>query len=104
MSCLSVYYINYDTNMSFDAIEYNNYFLCDATIGNVNIILPADKIDGTYYEFNRMDTLNNNNITLLPPNNETINGGASINIGVYEYAYALKYGSDWIISVITFRK
>lgn len=85
--------INSTVDMNLNSLEYFEYFIIDATNGNINITLPTG-YDGSYYQFHRLDT-STNVVTFLPQTGDTINGGSSIILPINRYTQPIKMGTDW---------
>ena len=96
----SVHTINSNTDMNQNSLEYNEYFLIDASSGNIDITLPANKGDGSFYQFHRTDE-SNNIVSFFPSSGETVNNTTSITLPINRYVQPIKISDNWIFSIIS---
>lgn len=87
-------------DMEQNNLQYYDYYLLDASAGNISITLPV-LYDGSYIQLHRIDTTSNT-ITLLPQSGETLNGTTSVLFPINRYAQCVKIGSNWRIPRISF--
>jgi hypothetical protein len=92
--------INSTVDMNTNSLEYFEYFIVDATSGNIEIKLPT-AYDGSYFQFHRLDTTPNL-VTFVPQTGNTVNGGSSFLLPVNRYTQVIKIQNDWRIPRIAF--
>lgn len=87
-------------DMNQNSLEFFEYFLVDATSGNIEIKLPTS-YDGSYFQFHRKDT-SSNTVTFICQTGDTVNGGSSILLPINRYCQVIKIGNDWRTPRISF--
>ena len=92
--------LNSTCDMNQNNLEFYDYYLIDASSGNISITLPT-AYDSSYYQFQRIDTTANT-VTLLPQSGDTVNSTSSLLFPINRYAQLIKIGTNWRCPRISF--
>ena len=98
MSNYSTCLITSDIDQGSNGYDGYNYYIIDASSGNITITLTSNYLsNGLYYYFNRIDS-STNGVTLLCPNGYTINGNSSLSLNIGQSCEIVFNNDDWIAS------
>ena len=92
---MSLYIFTITSDAHLDDLSGYNYFLVDASGGNISIHLQNITADGIYVTLTRIDSSPSNTVTIAGMNGQTINGAASVPLNTNSQFIPVSLNGNW---------
>ena len=101
MSNYSFYFCNSTIDMSTNSLESYEFFVVDATNGDIDIKLHLAYYDGMCFQFLRVDN-SNHIVTFSCQQGNNIDGNSNKNFPNNRYVQCISYNNSWLCPLIAY--